>query len=52
MDDLRRAIEGDEANRKLARTDPDFDNIRGDPRFQKLIGETEPGDESEESPDK
>ncbi len=33
---LEKAIDGDEKNRKAARTDEDFENIRDDPRFKKL----------------
>ncbi|TET42953.1 MAG: tetratricopeptide repeat protein, partial [Dehalococcoidia bacterium] len=33
---LEKAIKGDEKNRKDAKTDKDFENIRDDPRFKKL----------------
>jgi tetratricopeptide (TPR) repeat protein len=36
---LEKAIEGDKKYREMAKTDEDFDNIRDDPRFEKLIGE-------------
>lgn len=35
---LAEAIKLDETNRKSARTDKDFDSIRNDERFNKLIG--------------
>ena len=35
---LKRAIGGDEKYLEKAKTDEDFDNIRDDPRFKKLIG--------------
>ncbi|MFC1897495.1 tetratricopeptide repeat protein [Chloroflexota bacterium] len=34
---LEKAIKGDEKYREMAKTDNDFDNIREDPRFKKLI---------------
>ncbi|MBA7519650.1 Beta-barrel assembly-enhancing protease [subsurface metagenome] len=34
---LKKAIEGDNKYREMAKTDKDFDNIRDDPRFKKLI---------------
>ena len=34
---LKRAIELDKKNREDAKTDKDFDNIRDDPRFKKLV---------------
>jgi tetratricopeptide (TPR) repeat protein len=38
LNNLQKAIEiSPEENRKFATTDPDFDNIRHDPRFQALI---------------
>jgi hypothetical protein len=37
LTNLQRAIELDPKNRKLAKTDPDFDHIRNDARFQALI---------------
>jgi tetratricopeptide (TPR) repeat protein len=36
---LREAIDLDQKCRDEAKTDPDFDNIRDDPRFKELIGE-------------
>jgi len=40
---LREAIELDEKFRDMAKTDPDFDNIRDDPRFRALVySEEEP----------
>lgn len=45
LEDLRRAIAGDPSKRDLARTDPDFDNIRRDPRFRELVGEDAPPSE-------
>jgi tetratricopeptide (TPR) repeat protein len=37
LDYLEKAIDKDKKSRKEAKTDEDFDNIRGDPRFKKLI---------------
>jgi len=37
LDNLEKAIKGDEKYREMAKTDKDFDNIREDPRFKKLI---------------
>jgi len=34
---LEKAINKDEKNREMAKTDKDFDNLRDDPRFKKLI---------------
>lgn len=34
---LEKAIDGDKKHREMAKTDTDFDNIRDDPRFKKLI---------------
>ena len=42
IEDLRRAIALDPEKRDAARTDPDFENIRDDPRFRELVGEEEP----------
>src|SRR5574341_1379133 len=36
---LRKAIELDPMNKELAKTEKDFDNIRNDPEFKKLVGE-------------
>jgi tetratricopeptide (TPR) repeat protein len=41
LEDLSRAIDGDEKYRDMARTDSDFDNIRADPRFTELVEEEE-----------
>lgn len=38
LDHLRRAIELEERFRELARTDEDFDSIRGRPEFRELVG--------------
>jgi len=38
LDYLEKAIVGDEEYREKARTDEDFDNIREDARFKKLVG--------------
>lgn len=35
---LEKAINGDGKNREEAKTDEDFENVRNDPRFRKLIG--------------
>jgi tetratricopeptide (TPR) repeat protein len=37
LDYLEKAIEIDKKNREDAKTDKDFDNIRDDPRFKKLV---------------
>jgi tetratricopeptide (TPR) repeat protein len=42
IDDLGRAIKGDAKYRERARTDPDFDGIRNDPRFKALVEGDEP----------
>jgi len=39
LDCLARAVALDERNRNDARTDPDFDPIRADPRFVALVGD-------------
>jgi tetratricopeptide (TPR) repeat protein len=39
LDYLKKAIGKDKKHRKMAKTDKDFNNIREDPRFKKLIGE-------------
>lgn len=39
LDYLKKAITIDKKYREKAKTDEDFDNIRDDPRFKKLIGE-------------
>jgi len=35
---LEKAIDGDKKYREMAKTDKDFDNIRDDPHFKKLVG--------------
>jgi tetratricopeptide (TPR) repeat protein len=37
LDYLQKAIKGDKKYRKMAKTDEDLDNIRDDPRFNKLL---------------
>ncbi|MCH7811946.1 MAG: tetratricopeptide repeat protein [Chloroflexi bacterium] len=37
--DLRRSVKADTYWRAVARTEPDFDNIRDDPRFVEIVGE-------------
>ncbi|MBA7585590.1 Photosystem I assembly protein Ycf3 [subsurface metagenome] len=39
LDYLKKAVDKDEEWREDAKTDEDFDNIRDDPRFKKLVGE-------------
>jgi len=39
LDYLKKAIDKDKKWREKAKTDKDFDNIREDPRFKKLVGE-------------
>jgi hypothetical protein len=39
LDWLAKAIVLDESNRNDARTDPDYDPIRADPRFVALVGD-------------
>ena len=36
---LQKVIERDACHRTLARSDPDYDLIRADPRFRALVGE-------------
>ena len=36
--DLKRAIELDEKHRQRAKTDEDFESLRGDAEFRKLVG--------------
>jgi hypothetical protein len=43
LDWLRRAIALDERNRDDARTDPDFDPVRADPRFVALVDDASAG---------
>jgi len=40
---LKVALEKKQATRTWARRDPDFDNIRTDPRFVALVGEADEG---------
>ncbi len=37
LDNLEKAIKGDEKYREMAKTDKDFDNIRDNPHFKKLM---------------
>lgn len=50
IDELRRAIAHNPADRHVARTDPDFDSIRSDPRFRALVEQEEPPPEPAVSP--
>jgi len=36
---LKKAIELDEKSKEMAKTDPEFDNIRNDPEFKKLVAD-------------
>lgn len=45
--DLRRPIAARNEYREMARTEPDFHNIRSDPRFRELVGEAEPPADAE-----
>jgi tetratricopeptide (TPR) repeat protein len=50
IDDLGRAIKGGPKYRQMARTEPDFDGIRSDPRFRAFVEGDEPLAEGTASP--
>jgi Flp pilus assembly protein TadD/CO dehydrogenase/acetyl-CoA synthase epsilon subunit len=39
IENLRRAVQMDSSKRDPAKSDPDFENIRSDPRFKEIVGE-------------